>query len=139
MHMYICVHLHVYSLMFLLQEQFRYKAVQALISHLDKRGNIHIANPAAKRGILDTVSQCIEVASEGFLGPSAMDAFTVLLKHLKASLDECSIRDATIETLVRCKVFVIQAIVFAELSLLKWYMKILPYMYINACNCRICI
>ena len=89
--------------------------MQALISHLDKRGNIHIANPAAKRGILDTVSQCIEVASEGFLGPSAMDAFTVLLKHLKASLDECSIRDATIETLVRCKAFIMQAIVFAEL------------------------
>ena len=64
---------------------------------------------------MDTVSQCIEVASEGFLGPSAMDAFTVLLKHLKASLDECSIRDATIETLVRCKAFIMQAIVFAEL------------------------
>ena len=30
-----------------------------------------------------------------------MDAFTVLLKHLKISLDECSIRDASVETLVR--------------------------------------
>ena len=75
--------------------------MQALISHLDKKGNLNIANPSAKRGILDTVSQCIQVASEGFLGPSAMDAFTVLLKHLKGSLDECSIRDANIETLVR--------------------------------------
>jgi len=75
--------------------------VQALISHLDKKGNLDIANPSAKRGILDTVSQCIEVASEGFLGPSAMDAFTVLLKHLKASLDECSIRQINVETLVR--------------------------------------
>ena len=81
--------------------QFRYKAVQALIGHLDKKGNLDIANPSAKRGILDTVSQCIQVASEGFLGPSAMDAFTVLLKHLKGSLDECLIRDASIETLVR--------------------------------------
>ena len=105
--------------MFLLQEQFRYKAVQALISHLDKRGNLDIANPAAKRGILDTVSQCIKVASEGFLGPSAMDAFTVLLKHLKSSLDDCSIRDATIETLVRCIIFSIHCVAVVELDLLK--------------------
>lgn len=106
-------------LMFLPQEQFRYKAVQALIGHLDKRGNLDIASPAAKRGILDTVSQCIEVASEGFLGPSAMDAFTILLKHLKSSLDECSIRDATIETLVRYIVFIIQCVACVELNLLE--------------------
>ena len=96
----IDVHLCTYAV-FLLQVQFRYKAVQALISHLDKK-NQEIDNPSAKRGILDTVSQCIQVASEGFLGPSAMDAFTVLLKHLKGSLlNKCSIRDTDIETLVR--------------------------------------
>ena len=84
---------------FLFQVQFRYKAVQALISHLDK-GNPKIDNPSAKCGILDTVSQCIGVGSEGFLGPSAMDAFTKLLKHLKKSLDNCSIRVANVEVMV---------------------------------------
>jgi len=79
------MYVRVCTYVFLLQVQFRYKAVQALISHLDKK-NQEIDNPSAKRGILDTVSQCIQVASEGFLGPSAMDAFTVLLKHLKGSL-----------------------------------------------------
>jgi len=81
------------------QAQFRYKAVQALISHLDKR-NPNIDNPSAKRGILDTVSQCIGVGAEGFLGPSAMDAFTKLLKHLKKSLDNCSIKAANVEVMV---------------------------------------
>jgi len=86
--------------MILFQAQFRYKAVQALISHLDK-GNPNIDNPSAKRGILDTVSQCIGVGSEGFLGPSAMDVFTKLLKHLKKSLDNCSIKAVNVETMVR--------------------------------------
>ena len=49
----------------LLQKQYRYKAIQALVEHLDKNAS----GPCSlKQGILDTLSQCVSVAAEGSLG-----------------------------------------------------------------------
>ena len=47
------------------QKQHRYKVIQALVEHLDKKAK----QPCSlKQGILDTLSQCVTVASDSSLG-----------------------------------------------------------------------
>ena len=47
------------------QKQYRYKAIQALVGHLDKKAS---ASCSVKQGILDTLSQSVAVAADGSLG-----------------------------------------------------------------------
>ncbi len=47
------------------QKQDRYKAIQALVLHLDNKAK---ESCDLKQGILDTLSQCVIVAADGSLG-----------------------------------------------------------------------
>lgn len=49
----------------LFQKQDRYKAIQALLLHLDNKA---AESCDIKQGILDTLSQCVIVAADGSLG-----------------------------------------------------------------------
>ena len=46
-------------------KQDRYKAMQALVNHLDAMG---VQTWEVKQGILETLSQCVAVAADGSLG-----------------------------------------------------------------------
>lgn len=48
-----------------MQKQDRYKAIQALVQHLDDKAK---ESCDLKQGILDTLSQCVVVAADGSLG-----------------------------------------------------------------------
>ena len=47
------------------QKQDRYKAIQALVDHLDAKSS---KSCDLKQGILDTLSRCVAVAADGSLG-----------------------------------------------------------------------
>ena len=47
------------------QKQDRYKAIQALVDHLDAKSS---KSCDLKQGILDTLSGCVAVAADGSLG-----------------------------------------------------------------------
>ena len=47
------------------QKQYRYKAIQALVEHLDNNAS---ESCSIKQGILETLSQCVAVAADGSLG-----------------------------------------------------------------------
>ncbi len=48
-----------------MQAPYRYKAIQALVAHLDIKAN---ESCDLKQGILDTLTQCVPVAMDGSLG-----------------------------------------------------------------------
>lgn len=70
-----------------MQKQYRYKAIQALVGHLDKKVGERCL---LKQGILDTLSHCVSVAADGSLGPSVLDVFRTLVRHLRISIEDCS-------------------------------------------------
>jgi hypothetical protein len=70
-----------------MQKQYRYKAIQALVGHLDRKSG----EPCLlKQGILDTLSQCVSVAADCSLGPSVLDVFRTLVRHLRISIESPS-------------------------------------------------
>ena len=48
-----------------MQKQDRYKAIQALVNHLDAKAS---ESCELKQGVLDTLSHCVAVAADGSLG-----------------------------------------------------------------------
>ena len=58
------------------QKQYRYKAIQALVGHLDKKA---AESCPLKQGILDTLSQCVSVAADGSLGQPSLSPSSLSL------------------------------------------------------------
>lgn len=83
-------------------KQDRYKALQALVNHLDAIPN---QSMEVKQGILDTLSHCVAATADGslggffvilfmqshnphiFVGPSVLDVFKILVKQLTVSIE----------------------------------------------------
>ena len=65
-----------------LQKQDRYKAIQALVNHLDSKVN---GSWETKQGILDTLSQCVAVVADGSLG-KLTSTFTFSVVHWNPSI-----------------------------------------------------
>ena len=88
-------------------KQDRYKALQALVNHLDAIPNKSLE---VKQGILDTLSHCVAAAADGslgwflivlanlsvytitctcpyYIGPSVLDVFKTLVKQLTVSIE----------------------------------------------------
>ncbi|XP_003388363.1 PREDICTED: protein EFR3 homolog B-like [Amphimedon queenslandica] len=68
-----------------MQPQVRYLAIQCLLAHLDSKTSTEYQ---LKNGILNVLSSCVGVATDGSIGPSVLDVFRTLVKHLRKSIEE---------------------------------------------------
>ncbi|XP_064391064.1 protein EFR3 homolog B-like [Halichondria panicea] len=69
------------------RRQDRYKVVQSLVDHLDTKVK---ESWETKQGILGTLSKCVTVAADSSLGPSVLDIFRTLVRHLRISIETVS-------------------------------------------------
>uniref|UniRef100_T2M3A5 Protein EFR3 homolog B n=1 Tax=Hydra vulgaris TaxID=6087 RepID=T2M3A5_HYDVU len=77
--------LHIFRLvMFSIQNQYSYRAIEILLSHLDKHKG---SQPEMKASIVKMLSASVKIATSGSIGPSILEVFNTLLKHLKISID----------------------------------------------------
>ncbi|XP_060082067.1 protein EFR3 homolog B-like [Ylistrum balloti] len=76
-------------IMYSVQQQYAYLVIQMLMSHLDKCVN---SDPAIKTSIIDVLFHSVLIAAGGSLGsgPSVLDVFNTLLRHLRISVDNKS-------------------------------------------------
>lgn len=73
--------------MYSVPQQYAYIAVQALMSHLDS----HVrSDPKIKSAIVAVLFESVLIAAGGSIGPSILDVFNNLIKHLSISLDNKS-------------------------------------------------
>ncbi|KAL4236798.1 membrane anchoring protein efr3a [Mactra antiquata] len=73
--------------MYSVQQQYAYVVVQALMSHLDT--HVH-DSPEIKAAIVDVLFETVLIAAGASVGPSVLDVFNTLVKHLRISLDNKS-------------------------------------------------
>ncbi|KAK3580943.1 hypothetical protein CHS0354_006968 [Potamilus streckersoni] len=74
-------------IMFSVQQQYAYIVIQVLMSHLDS----HVrSSPDIKSSIVDVLFECVLIAAGGSIGPSVLDVFNNLVRHLRISLDSKS-------------------------------------------------
>jgi hypothetical protein len=68
-----------------MQPQARYLAIKSLLSHLDsKSGN----DKETKIAILKVLSSCVSIAADESIGPSMLDVFRTLVKHMGNSIEK---------------------------------------------------
>lgn len=73
--------------MYSVPQQYAYIAVQALMSHLD----MHVrSDPKIKSAIVAVLFESVLIAAGGSIGPSVLEVFHNLVKHLRISLDNKS-------------------------------------------------
>ncbi|KAL3869787.1 hypothetical protein ACJMK2_042424 [Sinanodonta woodiana] len=74
-------------IMFSVQQQYAYIVIQVLMTHLDS----HVrSSPDIKSSIVDVLFECVLIAAGGSIGPSVLDVFNNLVRHLRISLDNKS-------------------------------------------------
>ncbi|XP_052776246.1 protein EFR3 homolog B-like isoform X2 [Mya arenaria] len=70
--------------MYSVQQQYAYVVIQALMSHLDKHTR---SPPEIKAAIVEVLYESVLIAAGASVGPSVLDVFNTLVKHLRISLD----------------------------------------------------
>ncbi|KAK3089343.1 hypothetical protein FSP39_002879 [Pinctada imbricata] len=74
-------------IMYSVQQQYGYLVIQMLMSHLDK----HVkSDPAIKASIIEVLYESVLISAGGSIGPSVLDVFNTLLRHLRISVDSKS-------------------------------------------------
>ncbi|XP_052226117.1 protein EFR3 homolog B-like isoform X2 [Dreissena polymorpha] len=73
--------------MYSVQQQYAYVVIQALMSHLDTHQK---SAPDIKAAIVDVLFEAVIIAAGASVGPSVLDVFNTLVKHLRISLDNKS-------------------------------------------------
>ena len=71
-------------IMFAVQAQYGYVVVQMLMNHLDEHSK---AEPKVKAAIVEVLAETVVIAAGGSIGPSVLEVFNTLLKHLRVSVD----------------------------------------------------
>ncbi|KAL8584635.1 hypothetical protein ACOMHN_002364 [Nucella lapillus] len=70
--------------MFSVQSQYGYLVIQLLLSHLDK----HVKDdPQIKTSIITVLFEAVLISAGGSIGPSVLEVFNNLLRHLRISVD----------------------------------------------------
>ncbi|XP_070195373.1 protein EFR3 homolog B-like [Littorina saxatilis] len=70
--------------MYSVQSQYGYLVIQLLLSHLDK----HVKDdPQIKTSILTVLFEAVLISAGGSIGPSVLEVFNNLLRHLRISVD----------------------------------------------------
>ncbi|CAE1178789.1 unnamed protein product [Acanthosepion pharaonis] len=71
-------------IMYSIQAKYSYLVLQMLMSHLDN----HLkSDPMIKASIIDVLFQTVLIAAGGSVGPSVLEVFDTLLRHLRVSVD----------------------------------------------------
>eukprot|EP00795_Rhopilema_esculentum_P007685 gene7685-13508_t len=70
--------------MYSIQNQYSYKVIESLLHHLDDKSEW---DPNMKASIIEVLSAVVSVPSGGSIGPSVLEVFNTLLKHLEISVD----------------------------------------------------
>ena len=71
-------------IMFSLQNQYSYVAIQMLLNHLDTHTK---DSPKIKSGIVRVLATAVNIASRSAIGPAVLEVFNTLLRHLRLSVD----------------------------------------------------
>lgn len=66
------------------QAQYSHVVVQMLMSHLDNHSK---SGAALKAEITDVLSQTVIISAGGSIGPSVLEVFNSLLRHLRVSVE----------------------------------------------------
>ncbi|XP_067928396.1 protein EFR3 homolog B-like isoform X2 [Watersipora subatra] len=74
-------------IMYSVQAQYGYMVVQMLMSHLD---SLQSSPAELKASITDVLSEAVIISAGGSIGPSVLDLFNSLLKHLRGSVEYTS-------------------------------------------------
>ncbi|CAH1255131.1 EFR3A [Branchiostoma lanceolatum] len=71
-------------IMYSMQSQYSHVAIQSLLSHLDD----HTRDSARiKASIVGVLRETVSIAAAGSIGPSVLEVFNTLLRHLRLSID----------------------------------------------------
>ncbi|XP_067308654.1 protein EFR3 homolog A isoform X4 [Pseudorasbora parva] len=82
-------------IMYSIQAQHSHHVIQQVLSHLDT----HSKNtPRVRAGIVQVLLETVAIAAKGSIGPTVLEVFNTLLKHLRMSVDfelgDCSRRNS---------------------------------------------
>ncbi|TRY90980.1 hypothetical protein DNTS_023016 [Danionella cerebrum] len=71
-------------IMYSIQAQHSHHVIQQVLSHLDT----HSKNtPRVRAGIVQVLLETVAIAAKGSIGPTVLEVFNTLLKHLRVSVD----------------------------------------------------
>ncbi|PWA13958.1 hypothetical protein CCH79_00018083 [Gambusia affinis] len=70
--------------MFSIQAQHSHHVIQQVLTHLD--GN-NKSTPRVRAGIVQVLLETVAIAAKGSVGPTVLEVFNTLLKHLRMSVD----------------------------------------------------
>lgn len=77
--------LHIFKIiMYSIPNQYSYRAIELLFSHLDKHQN---SEAKMRASVVEMISASVGIATGGSIGPALLEVFNTLLKHLKISVD----------------------------------------------------
>uniref|UniRef100_A0A3B5MEV2 Uncharacterized protein n=1 Tax=Xiphophorus couchianus TaxID=32473 RepID=A0A3B5MEV2_9TELE len=83
-------------IMFSIQAQHSHHVIQQVLTHLD--GN-NKSTPRVRAGIVQVLLETVAIAAKGSVGPTVLEVFNTLLKHLRMSVDlelgDCSRRNSS--------------------------------------------
>ncbi|XP_077991157.1 protein EFR3 homolog B-like isoform X1 [Glandiceps talaboti] len=71
-------------IMYSIQAQYSYVVVHMLLNHLDENTK---NSPQIKQSIVEVLAECVSIAADGSIGPSVLEVFNTLLRHLRLSVD----------------------------------------------------
>uniref|UniRef100_A0A670ZE32 Protein EFR3 homolog A n=1 Tax=Pseudonaja textilis TaxID=8673 RepID=A0A670ZE32_PSETE len=71
-------------IMYSIQAQYSHHVIQEILAHLDscKRDS-----PRVRAGIIQVLLEAVAIAAKGSIGPTVLEVFNTLLKHLSLSVD----------------------------------------------------
>ncbi|XP_072018002.1 protein EFR3 homolog B-like [Amphiura filiformis] len=72
-------------IMYSIQSQYRYVTPHFLLLHLDENMK---NTPQIKRSMVGVLKETVAIAADGAVGPSVLEIFNSLLRHLRSSVDQ---------------------------------------------------
>uniref|UniRef100_A0A8C5YET4 EFR3 homolog A n=1 Tax=Microcebus murinus TaxID=30608 RepID=A0A8C5YET4_MICMU len=64
--------------------QYSHHVIQEILGHLDARKN---DSPRVRAGIIQVLLEAVAIAAKGSIGPTVLEVFNTLLKHLRLSVE----------------------------------------------------
>uniref|UniRef100_Q14156-3 Isoform 3 of Protein EFR3 homolog A n=1 Tax=Homo sapiens TaxID=9606 RepID=Q14156-3 len=71
-------------IMYSIQAQYSHHVIQEILGHLDARKK---DAPRVRAGIIQVLLEAVAIAAKGSIGPTVLEVFNTLLKHLRLSVE----------------------------------------------------
>ncbi|KAK9402839.1 protein EFR3A-like [Crotalus adamanteus] len=71
-------------IMYSIQAQYSHNVIQEILAHLD---SCRRDSPRVRAGIIQVLLEAVAIAAKGSIGPTVLEVFNTLLKHLSLSVD----------------------------------------------------